>query len=324
MDKKILPRPLEVFHRGERQLQERYNSRQGLARNGQRILQPFVTEQHRIFFQALPYVAMASQDKAGRLWPTVLFKEAGFIQIPEPNQLVIHADTDMHDPFTQGLQVGNHIGILGIDFSNRRRNRVNGRITRREPGAFYVEVDQAFGNCAKYIQQRSLSGTALIAEPKPTQTPLISKIINTRLAKMISETDTCFITSCCQTHAMDRHVAATAQGIDISHRGGKPGFIQILDEQTLLLPDYPGNKFFNTLGNLLYNPIAGLLLLDFSNGHSLQLTGSCQIDFGPTRDDWPAGAERLIRFSLHKAILREQALPMRWEFTDYSPYLSFV
>lgn len=146
MAQNTLHNPTEVFHPGERQLQEQYGSRQSLARNGHRILQPFLTEQHQTFFRALPYVAMASQDKEGRLWPSLLYSEPGFIEIPEPNQLIIRADMDIHDPFTQGLEVGNHIGILGIDFSNRRRNRINGRITRREPRAFYIDVDQAYGN----------------------------------------------------------------------------------------------------------------------------------------------------------------------------------
>ncbi len=320
MDKADLPDAPEVFHSGERQLQTRYGSRELLARNGARIVQPFLTEQLQTFFQALPYVCMASQDAMGRLWPTLLCHQPGFIQIPEPNQLIIRIHTDNHDPFTQGLTVGNHIGMLGIDLSNRRRNRVNGRITHRTTDAIHLKVDQAFGNCPKYIQQRSLTS----AVPATPATPIVSQYFNSLQAGIIQRADTCFITSCHLPDAGDKDVAAITQGIDISHRGGNPGFIEILDEQTLLLPDYPGNRFFNTLGNLLHQPVAGLLLLDFTHGHSLQLTGSCELDFGPPRENWPAGAERLIRFSLHKAVLRAQVLPLRGAVQAYSPYLAFA
>ncbi len=310
MDKNTEHKPTEVFHLGERQLQEQYGSRQNLARNGERILLPYLTEQHQLFFQALPYVAMASQDKIGRLWPTLLCEKPGFITTPEPNQLIVYVDTDSNDPFTQGLQVGNHIGILGIDFSNRRRNRINGRISRREADAIYIDVDQAYGNCPKYIQQRYLVNETPQSEQSPAPQAFISKILTTRLAEMISKADTCFITSCSRADVIDEHVAPGALGIDISHRGGKPGFIQVMDEKTLLLPDYPGNNFFNTLGNLLHNPVAGLLFLDFTNGYSLQLTGLCLIDFGPVTDSWPVGAERLVQFTINEVIFRKEALPM--------------
>jgi predicted pyridoxine 5'-phosphate oxidase superfamily flavin-nucleotide-binding protein len=52
----------------------------------------------------------------------------------------------------------------------------------------------------------------------------------------------------------------------VSHRGGRPGFVRIDGDDTLTVPDFNGNRFFNTLGNLAVHPRAGLLFIDFDNG----------------------------------------------------------
>ena len=63
-------------------------------------------------------------------------------------------------------------------------------------------------------------------------------------------------------------------GVDVSHRGGKPGFVRIDDDKTLTFPDFSGNYHFNTMGNILLNPLAGLLFIDFEQGDLLYLTCS--------------------------------------------------
>ena len=65
--------------------------------------------------------------------------------------------------------------------------------------------------------------------------------------------------------------------MDVSHRGGPPGFVQVVDEQRLWLPDYSGNGYFNTLGNLASAPRAGLLWLDFVHGDMLQLAAQAEL-----------------------------------------------
>ena len=58
----------------------------------------------------------------------------------------------------------------------------------------------------------------------------------------------------------------------MSHRGGKPGFVGVQGD-TLAIPDFRGNRFYNTLGNLLGDPRAGLLFVDFASGDILQIQG---------------------------------------------------
>lgn len=72
-------------------------------------------------------------------------------------------------------------------------------------------------------------------------------------------------------------------------RGGEPGFVRIDVAGTLTIPDYSGNRFFNTLGNLLVNPRAGLLFIDFAKGDLLQMTGHMEL---PRRRDQGVGEVR--------------------------------
>jgi predicted pyridoxine 5'-phosphate oxidase superfamily flavin-nucleotide-binding protein len=98
-------------------------------------------------------------------------------------------------------------------------------------------------------------------------------------------------------------------GLDMSHRGGLPGFVAVQGD-TLVVPDFRGNRFFNTLGNLLGDPRAGLLFVDFASGDLLQLQGTVTIDWGEPRR-WRLAVERLWR--------RPGALPFDWTFGDYAP-----
>jgi predicted pyridoxine 5'-phosphate oxidase superfamily flavin-nucleotide-binding protein len=91
-------------------------------------------------------------------------------------------------------------------------------------------------------------------------------VLDARQGAAIAAADTFFIASW--------HPAG---GADASHRGGRPGFVEVRDERTLEFPDYPGNNMFNTLGNLAGHPRAGLLFADFERGDLLQLTGRARV-----------------------------------------------
>ena len=91
--------------------------------------------------------------------------------------------------------------------------------------------------------------------------------------------------------------------MDVSHRGGPPGFITV-DGDTLGIDDFAGNNYFNTLGNLLLNPRAGLLFPDFTRGSLLHMNATAEILPGPPR-----------RLLLRVTGVRHHpaALPLRWE-----------
>lgn len=275
-------------------------------------IRDFMPEQHRHFFAQLPYLFVGAADKAG--WPlaTLLSGHPGFVQSPGPVTLHIAALPAPADPAAEALAPGREIGILGIDFSTRRRNRANGRILSRGPGGIRVAVDQSFGNCPQYIQRRTLASSPI----EPAEGVSIQLEAFTHLdgaAQTAIETaDTFFVAS------RSRAGGGAAHGADISHRGGLPGFVRVQGDVLTIL-DFRGNRYFNTLGNLIAEPRASLLFVDFETGDLLQLQGTAQVDWNAAAVRQFAGAERLWHFRVARGWRRKAAAPLRWSFVEYAP-----
>jgi hypothetical protein len=96
--------------------------------------------------------------------------------------------------------------------------------------------------------------------------------------------------------------------VDVSHRGGKPGFVRVdIDggRGVLTIPDFRGNFMFNTLGNLAADPRAGLLLVGFEHGGTLQLSGRARIEWDQSAVAAYEGAERLVELTVDAVVERE-------------------
>src|SRR3546814_20072688 len=85
------------------------------------------------------------------------------------------------------------------------------------------------------------------------------------------------------------------------------------EDGTLTIPDFSGNLFFNTLGNILLNPRAGLTFIDFKTGDLLQMTGSAQVLLDDPEIAAFQGADRLLRFKPQRVVYRTAAIPLRWK-----------
>ncbi|WP_439497723.1 pyridoxamine 5'-phosphate oxidase family protein [Bosea sp. (in: a-proteobacteria)] len=284
------------FHPGELKAQERA----GLFARGAGIRE-FMPAQHRDFFTLLPYLFAAGLDRDG--WPigTALTGVPGFAHSPSPISLRIDALPAAGDPASTALQQGAGIGLLGIDLTTRRRNRANGIVARRDAAGLSITVTQSFGNCAKYIQTRS--PTPIVRAPAQVeQLPGLDQAA--RL--LIGNADTLFVAS------------ASGAGVDISHRGGRPGFVRI-DGDVLTIPDFAGNSYFNTLGNLLIEPRAALLFIDFERGDLVQLQGETEIVWEGPELGGLDRAERLWRFRVRRAWRHGAALPFAWSAVEPAP-----
>lgn len=268
-------------------------------------IRPSLPDQHREFFGLLPYLFIATPDAQG--WPmaSVLTGPPGFIASPDPTTLRIDALPREDDPAAPDFAAGAAIGLLGIDLSTRRRNRANGRIVTRDEG-LTVRIAQSFGNCPQYIQTRKVVGRDRPAGPVETLAGL-----DEEARDLIESADTFFVAS------RGRAALGAEGGFDMSHRGGRPGFVGVHDE-TLVIPDFRGNRFFNTLGNLLGDPRAGLLFVNFGTGDALQLQGTATIDWHPGAVG-PAGTERLWRVRVLRAWRTRSAFPYLTIFGDYAP-----
>jgi predicted pyridoxine 5'-phosphate oxidase superfamily flavin-nucleotide-binding protein len=289
-----------AFHEDEAKAQ----ALAGHRRAGRAAIRPSMPDQHRAFFALLPYVFTATPDADG--WPmaSVLTGKPGFVQSPDPATLDIAALPATDDPAASTLVAGAEIGLLGLDFATRRRNRANGRLATVD-GGLTVRIAQSFGNCPQYIQTRTAAPRAVSSSPVEALTGL-----DDAARRLIGTADTFFIAS--------RSRAGLADGgLDMSHRGGKPGFVGIAGE-ALAIPDFRGNGFFNTLGNLLGDPRAGLLFIDFDSGDILQLQGRATVEWRPP-PGVPPGAERLWRLEVERLWRRRGAFPFAWSFGSYAP-----
>jgi predicted pyridoxine 5'-phosphate oxidase superfamily flavin-nucleotide-binding protein len=268
---------------------------------GRAPIRSFMPDQHRTFFAGLPYLFVATADEQG--WPvaSVLAGQTGFVRSPDPVTLHI---VGVHD--AEGLAAGREVGLLGLDLATRRRNRANGHVAAADAHGLTVRVGQSFGNCAQYIQTRHPTALARTAAP-------IERFdgLDDAARALVTAADTFFVAS------RSRPEVGISGGLDMSHRGGRPGFVGV-DGNTLAIPDFRGNRFYNTLGNLLGEPRAGLLFIDFAAGDLLQLQGRVEIDWTPGSAG-PGGTERLWRVESVRGWRRRGAFPFTTTFGDYAP-----
>jgi hypothetical protein len=279
---------------------------QALAGGGPRVsgIREFMTDQHRRFFAQLPYIFIGAIDSTG--WPlaTVLTGQPGFVRSPDQTTLHIFALPAPEDPVNEALVSERDIAILGIDLSTRRRNRANGRILNRDEDGIEVTVAQSFGNCPQYIHRRDISGVSVPSAGAASASMVeVFDGLDGAARAMITDADTFFVAS------RSRPGEGSSFGADISHRGGPRGFVRI-DRNTLTIPDFRGNRYFNTLGNLTADPRAALLFVQFDSGDVLQLQGSAEVDWNSANEY--AGAERVWRVHVTRSFRRRAALPLRW------------
>ena len=72
---------------------------------------------------------------------------------------------------------------------------------------------------------------------------------------------------------------------ECTYKGGRPGFVRVLDDRTLVLPFYDGNGLFATLGNIRATGRVGLFFIDFEQGYRLRVNGTAQVtDADPDAD----------------------------------------
>ncbi|HEX4328495.1 MAG TPA: pyridoxamine 5'-phosphate oxidase family protein [Burkholderiales bacterium] len=304
------------WHAGERAAQERAGVRQMMEELGLRVLRPYMPEQHRNFFNQLPFIVVGSVDEAGQPWAGVLASPPGFVSSPDPQHLRIAAAPLQGDPLAHNLRAGAAVGLLGIEPHTRRRNRMNGIVDQVEAEAFSVRVVQSFGNCPKYIQARQ--PVYLDQVPEHAGTLVRGQVLDARARDMLRRADTFFIATAFAGGDTDN---PRTRGVDVSHRGGRPGFVRVDEDGTLTVPDFNGNQFFNTIGNLQVNPRAGLLLIDFDNGDLLYLAVEAQIVWDGPEVEAFGGAQRLLRFHVREMRRSEAVLPLRWGAATQSPHL---
>jgi len=307
------------FHAGETAVQERAGVRDRVETAGARMIRDAMPAQHRELFGKLPTLLVGSLDAQRRPWASMLAGRPGFVSAPDEHTLRIAARAHADDPLASHLAPGVPIGLLGLEPHTRRRNRMNGTVIEVDADGFSVGVDQSFGNCPQYIQAREPRWVE--PRPAPPRAERLGPALTDGALALVRRADTLFIASA-TAQARGR---SGAEGVDVSHRGGKPGFVDAKtarDGRCLLtIPDFRGNNLFNTLGNVAAHPHAGLLFVDHDRGDTLQITGRADIVWdGPAVQSF-AGALRLLQVHVDEALWTPAALPLRWSAPEYAPQL---
>jgi len=308
------------FHAGEQAVQQRVGVRDQIERAGRNMLRDYMPDQHRELFEALPMLVVGSVDPKGRLWASILGGEPGFLRSPSPKLLAITAHPPLGDPLTEQLAVGNPLGLLGIQLETRRRNRANGRIAACDANGFTVEIEQSFGNCKQYIQAREPTFDARLVGNAGAVVAESARLSGTA-SELLALADTFFIA----TASASANSGRDGEGVDVSHRGGRPGFVRVSDgphATRLTIPDFRGNFIFNTFGNLEVNPRAGIVCPDFRTGDVLSLTGTARVIWDGAELESFEGAQRLLSFEVESGVRLERALPLRFEGLEPSPDLA--
>ncbi|HVE54905.1 MAG TPA: pyridoxamine 5'-phosphate oxidase family protein, partial [Ramlibacter sp.] len=133
--------------------------------------------------------------------------------------------------------------------------------------------------------------------------------LDTQARALIAGADTFFIAT---AHPDALHSDDPIAGVDVSHRGGPAGFVRVQDASTLLVPDYVGNSFFNTLGNLQLEPRCALLFIDFGSGERLHVQAHGDVLWDAAQRDAFPGALRVLRLVVSEATRVVGGLPLQW------------
>ncbi len=300
------------FHEGELRLQEQTGMREKIAKVTKVMMRDSMPDQHRQFFEGLEYIFLGTIDKHGLPHASIVTGPEGFAHSPDPKTLMIQISNRNEKAAFEGLVIGQSIAVLGLDLSNRRRNRMHGRIAALSEHFITITVVQSYGNCPKYISLRAISERGLM--PSTDHRGLQTKLTHDDMG-LIKNADTFFIASYVQDGSNSPY-----EGADISHRGGNKGFVSVDSPTQLTIADYRGNYLFNTFGNLLLNPQAALLFIDFETGDQLHVHGHAKLIEDPTLVASVEGAQRLLQIEIDSVTRQDSATSLRWRFVETSPY----
>ena len=241
-------------------------------RAGRAAIRPFMPEQHRAFFPLLPYLFTATLDADGAPVASMLWGPAGFVHSPDPVTLRIDAlpSAAIRPPAASRPASRS---ACSASTSPRGGATAPTAASQRSTTASPSRSSRASATA------RSTSRRGRRRRTRERRTPREALSALDDAARRRDRDG---------RHLLRRQPLARRHrrdgGLDISHRGGRPGFVAVRGD-TLVVPDFRGNRFFNTLGNLLGDPRAGLLFIDFATGDLLQLQGTATIDW--TAPDGP-------------------------------------
>ena len=320
-------------HTGELYVQQMREAPQEMPRYLTQMVDDSMPTQHSQFFSQLPYFPIGVLDNEGRPWATLLCSPN--VTILSNKELLISSQIAIDDHISTILSSGTsgskylnklnsrYFSGVGVDFSNRRRNKLSGWIKNSTFSSdnniltVSLVTDDNMGNCPKYITIRKLIPICRQSEPG-----IEMKLLNNYAHNLLLKSSTAFLAT--------RHIASVDFNDDsdmgFNHRGGSPGFIRYYESDKsghLVLPDYSGNQFYQSLGNVQSDSTAGLVILDFESGDALHVTGQAINIYNTEADAIMPSMTLITVITIDSAVLIKKSIQFelvgKEQFSPYNP-----
>lgn len=210
---------------------------------------------------------------------------------------------------------------MSIDFDSRDRVKVMGYLVAAEAGdedsagevQLVMAVQESTGNCPKYINKREVYAHVPSPRLVSDSLPLSQQAVD-----LIHKTDLFFMSS------------TNGDSMDTNHRGGPVGFMRVASNEpeeegggegvVLVYPEYSGNRFYQSLGNLYLNPKIGIVIPDFETSDVLYLTGTAKLLLGQAALSVMPHCKLALQIRVQEARFIADGLPFRGHLGDMSPY----
>ena len=317
------------LHEGELYVQRRRHAPSDTHRMLPQMIEDDMPDQHSEFFTHLSYFGICTLDTQGRPWATIIVGgSTTLIRAVSKIQLNISALLPTDDPFLCSVNdtsdaTCRYFAGVGVDFSNRRRNKVAGFITGSNilGNSLHMSLitNENLGNCPKYITLRKLQ-----YHPRQSQTgahhPNADNIPLTKECReIIHRASTIFLAT--------RHtskVSDNTSDLGLNHRGGAPGFVRTYEENGktfIVIPDFSGNRFYQSLGNIQTDNVAGVVFPCFITGDMLYVTGIAENLYDDQAEHLMPRVTLITKIQLTGHVWIKEALNLRLLAPEqYSPY----
>lgn len=331
-------------HKGELLLQARRNTPKELTDAIPQYIGSDMPQQHADFFAGLSYLPLATLDQKGRPWVSLLVTTSSDdptlgIKVSGGNTTEVVAETNPFDPFARAMQQEpasaddrRLFAGVGIDFTNRRRNKIAGSIEdaavdRMGKVRLRLLSDQHLGNCPKYITVRSLTHVQRMADLSHDSFDVDTTALPADAKAVVHRASTVFLAT---KHTTTDDASDIQTDMGVNHRGGAPGFTRIYEEcdgdqvtTYLVLPDHSGNRFYQSLGNIETDPQVGLVFPDFATGDVLYVTGDAENMLDQDAEALMPRVNLLTRIKVTGAVLVKNGLNLKLtsdeQFSPYNP-----
>ena len=297
---------MAYFHEGEVALQAESGvdsaAFEAMARQS---MVPGLHPREAEFVEQRTFAAATTIDRDGRPWSSPLFgsSESPLFAVQDPITISVGSQQAPGDPMITNIEDTSELGVLFFDPSYRRRIKSIGHATVVDDAVTYV-LDRSFGICNKYIYKRDHVAAEMVSTASEPLTVTPDLKLDDESIAQLATADTAFLAS---YHEVN--------GADPTHRGGPAGFVTVVDDRTLSMPDYMGNGMFNTLGNLRIDNRIGFMTVDFASGRTIHVTGRGAVRPSPAND---AMSERTLTIEVD-AVLVTNANQGAWVDVEEFP-----